>query len=189
MHASYLALALLAGVTLLQAGTSVSHADKNPAPSAPSKSFGGPLLERSKLTGDWGGFRDDLANHGLTIDLDGLYTFQGVASGGTGHGNSTGNLFFGDVAMTLDTGKAGLWPGGFLKVRFEGRGGDNIQGGVGSLSPVNNYSLMPNVAGKFGQTAWAVTEVSYTQLFSETFGISLGLMNITSGDSIQSRDR
>ncbi|MCE9520068.1 MAG: porin, partial [Verrucomicrobia bacterium] len=99
MHASYLALALLAGVTLLQAGTSVSPADKNPAPAQPAETFGGSLLERSKLTGDWGGFRDDLAKHGLTIDLDGLYTFQGVASGDTGHGNSTGNLFFGDVAI------------------------------------------------------------------------------------------
>ncbi len=183
MKSFALSLALLSGVTMLRAGTPVSTAGKNPAPAEPSTSFGGPLLERSKLTGDWGGFRDDLASHGLTIDIDSLYTFQGVASGGTRLGDNTGNLFWGGLAMKLDTEKAGLWPGGFLKVRFEGRGGDNVQGKVGGISPVNNYSTLPNVAGKFGETAWAVTEVSYTQFFSESVGVSFGLMNITSGDS------
>ena len=71
---------------MLRAGTPNTPVAQNTAPAQPAASFGGPLLERSKLTGDWGGLRDDLANHGLTIDLDGLYTFQGVADGGTNHG-------------------------------------------------------------------------------------------------------
>ncbi len=183
MNTSILSFALLAGVAMLQAGTPVPPAEKNPAPTTPAATFGGSFMERSKLTGDWGGFRDDLAKHGLTIDLDGLYTFQGVANGGTKLGSSTGNLFWGALALKLDTDKAGLWPGGFLKVRLEGRGGDNVQGRAGNISPVNNYSLLPLVPGTIGDSAWALTELSYTQLFSEHFGVSFGLMNITSGDS------
>jgi len=183
MNTAILSLALLAGVTMLRAATPVSSADNNPGPAATSTSFGGPFLERSKLTGDWGGVRDDLATHGLTLDLDGLYTFQGAAHGGTGLGGSTGNLFWGDLALKLDAGKAGLWPGGFLKVRLEGRGGDNVLERTGSFSPVNNYSILPNVPGSIGEGTWALTELSYTQLFSEQFGVSFGLMNVTSGDS------
>ena len=152
---------------------------------SPRKSitFGGPLLERSKLTGDWGGILDDLAKHGLKIDLDGLYTFQGVADGGIDHGGSTGNLLWGDLAVSLDTRKAGLWEGGLLRVRLEGRGGEGVQGGVGSLSPVDNYTVLPNVPGSIGDSTWALTELSYTQFLSEKFGVICGLLNVTSGDS------
>jgi porin len=183
MKPSILAFTLLAGATILQAGTTVSSTEKTPVATTPDATFGGPFMERSKLTGDWGGFRDDLANHGITLDIDGLYTFKGVADGGAELGSSTGDLFWGDVALKVDTGKAGLWPGGFLKARFEGRGGDNVQGRAGSMAPVNNYSVLPNVPGTIGDTASALTELTYTQFLSEHFGVSLGLMNITSGDS------
>ncbi len=183
MRASLFVLTLLAGCTLIRAGTPVSSAGKNPAPTEPATSFGGPLLERSTLTGNWGGARDELAKHGLTIDLHGVYNFQGVASGGTGLGDGTGNLFSGDLSLALDTGKAGLWPGGFLKMRMDARGGDSVLGRVGAISPVNNEALIPNVPGRLGESAWAITELSYTQFLSEKFGVILGLLNTTSGDS------
>lgn len=174
---------LLAAATSLVAGTPSVPSEKNPAPQEKAVTLGGPLLERSKLTGDWGGLRDDLASHGLKFDLDGLYTFQGVADGGIDHGDSTGNLFWGDLAISLDTGKAGLWEGGLLKVRLEGRGGEGVQGRAGSLSPVDNYTVLPNVPGSIGDSTWALTELSYTQFLSEHFGVTFGLLNITSGDS------
>jgi len=95
-------------------------------PTDSAAAYSGSFLERSTLTGDWGGLRNELAAHGLTIDLEGIYTFQGVASGGTRSGDTTGNLFNGDLAITLDTQKAGLWPGGLLKVRLDGRGSDGV---------------------------------------------------------------
>src|SRR6267378_4164086 len=60
----------------------------------------------------WGGFRDDLAKRGVRFDADLLLTPQGVASGG----HDTGARFWGNTEYTLDvdTGKGGLWPGGFL---------------------------------------------------------------------------
>lgn len=168
------------------AGTVAPASGKSPVPANPpaeAATFGGPLLERTKLTGNWGGLRDDLAAHGLTFDLNGIYTFQGVADGGTRFGDETGNLFSGDLAVTLDTGKAGLWPGGFFKVRLEGKGGDGVQRRVGGISPVNNDLIAPNVAGHLGESAWGLTELSYTQFLSEKFGVTMGLINTTSGDS------
>jgi len=175
-------LLLFTGLAPLRAGT-LASVDKNPAPTEPPPTFGGSLWERSKLTGNWGGFRDDLAVHGITIDLNTVYTFQGVATGGTSIGHDTGNLFSGDLSLAIDTGKAGLWPGGFLKVRFEGRGGDNVLRKVGGVSPSNNDALWPNVAGRQGDSAWALTELSYTQFLSEQFGVTMGLLNTTGGDS------
>jgi len=184
MKKSILALAFVAGLSGLQAGTVSVPVDKNPAPSTePAAPYSGSIWERSTLTGDWGGLRNDLAAHGFTVDLNGVYTFQGVTSGGTQHGDSTGNLFSGDLTLNFDTGKMGLWPGGFLKVRFEGRGGDSVQNRVGGISPVNGDSVAPNVSGKIGETAWALTELSYTQFLSEKFGVVLGLLNATSADS------
>ena len=33
------------------------------------------------MTGDWGGFRDAAAKHGVTLDVNWLQTLQGVVSG------------------------------------------------------------------------------------------------------------
>lgn len=173
LHAAALAAILLSAAPL-RAGDAKASA-------GPALASENPFADR--LTGDWGGARTSLRDHGLTIDLNGVYTFQGVAGGGTRSSDSTGNLFSGDLSFTLDTGKAGLWEGGFLKVRFEGRGGDGVQGRAGGVSLVNNDQIAPNVPGKFGDTAWAITEISYTQFLSEHFGVSLGLLNTTTADS------
>jgi porin len=44
--------------------------------------FSGDLFSRTKLTGDWGGIRNDMAEHGVTLDLDATHVTQHVASGG-----------------------------------------------------------------------------------------------------------
>ena len=76
--------------------------------------YAGDIWSRPRLTGDWGGFRDQLAKKGVVFDADLLLMPQGVLSGG----RDTGAGFWGNAEYTLnvDTGKAGLWPGGFLKV-------------------------------------------------------------------------
>ena len=45
-------------------------------------SFGGDVWTRSKLTADWGGTRDQWVPKGFTVDLNTVYTPQGVPSGG-----------------------------------------------------------------------------------------------------------
>ena len=136
-----------------------------------------------RLLGDMGGIRTSLAEYGLSLDLDGWYTLQGVADGGTGRGDDVGNLFNGRLGIKLDTDKAGLWPGGFFSFGLQGRGGDSVLGNAGATSPVNNAALFPLVPGRVGDDAWAITELTYTQFLSEKFGITGGLIDTTGGDA------
>lgn len=136
------------------------------------------------LTGDWGGWRDQAVEKGLTIALHGVHSLQGVASGGLGLGSSTGNLFSGQLDLALDTEKAGLWSGGFLKVRLEGRSGRGVLSRSGATSPVNNQAVFPLVEGRIGDgTVWALTELTFTQFITERFGLTGGLINTTAGDN------
>jgi porin len=76
--------------------------------------WGGDILSRPRLTGDWGGLRDELGKKGIVFDVDLLLTPQIVMSGGRGTGGDFwGNL---DYTLNVDTQKLGLWPGGFFKL-------------------------------------------------------------------------
>ena len=46
----------------------------------------------ASLTGEWGGVRSRMAEKGLTVDLNGIYSFQGVAGGGLNWGHDVGNV-------------------------------------------------------------------------------------------------
>jgi porin len=143
----------------------------------------GGFFSRPQLTGNWGGGRDWLDAHGVTIGMNGIYTLQGVAEGGANRGDQTGNLFSGDLSLKLDTSKAGLWPGGFLSTRIEGRAGDSVLRRAGATSPVNKAALFPLVKDDSGEDTWAVTELVAMQFLSEHFGLMAGLINTTAGDA------
>jgi carbohydrate-selective porin OprB len=49
----------------------------------PVPDYGGDLLNRSRLTGDWGGRRTDLANKGVQVDVDWTQYVQGADSTAT----------------------------------------------------------------------------------------------------------
>src|SRR3989442_14801217 len=86
--------------------------------------WGGDLLSRARLTGNWGGFRDELGKKGVGFDADLLLTPQGVASGG----RDTGAEFRGNAEYPLNaaTRKARLGPGGFLRLIANSGLGDNV---------------------------------------------------------------
>jgi porin len=44
--------------------------------------WGGDFWSRPRLTGTWGGLRDELGKKGVVLDVDLLQTLQGVATGG-----------------------------------------------------------------------------------------------------------
>jgi porin len=48
--------------------------------------WGGEFLSRPRLTGDWGGLRDELGQKGIVLDVDLLLTPQVVMSGGRNTG-------------------------------------------------------------------------------------------------------
>jgi porin len=163
------------------------------------ETYSGDLFSRSTLTGDWGGVRNDMAAHGVTLDLNATQVTQHAASGGYDGtllnrfpGNriserfpslseTTSDAMF-NMLLKIDTGKAGLWPGGFLTVRGEGRVGKALGLRTGSLMPANGDALSPSVPDHENQDVLALTELTYAQFLSEQFGVAFGLMNTAEGD-------
>ncbi len=179
LHASLLCVAVVAW--------SPAYAEETPATS-PDR---GSLWSRSTLGGDWAGVRGRLAATGVTIGLDATYTFQGVAIGGfdgpafarVSDEDDTGNDFSGTLTLALDTGAAGLWPGGTFDARLDGRAGRSVLQRAGSVSAVDNDALFPNVVDRFDEEALALTALTYTQSLGAGFSVFGGLMNTAEGDA------
>jgi porin len=129
--------------------------------------WGGDLLSRPRLTGSWGGFRDEMGKKGIVLDVDFILTPQAVATGGI----DTGAHFWGNAEYTLnvDTQKAGLWPGGFLKVVGISAFGDNILPDTGALVSPNTALLLPSI-----QPASALMNATFMQFLSPKFGLVAG---------------
>jgi carbohydrate-selective porin OprB len=105
------------------------------------ETFGGDVWSRPRITGDWFGYRDDLAKHGVTLDVDYLQILQGVISGGLE--NDVGYWGSVDYRLDVDTGKLGLWPGGFLNVHAMSSYGTSVNAQAGALVRVNGAALFP----------------------------------------------
>jgi porin len=129
--------------------------------------WGGDLPSRPRLTGSWGGFRDEMGRKGIVLDVDLILTPQAVATGGV----DTGADFWGNAEYTLnvDTQKAGLWPGGFLKVVGTSGFGDNILGDSGALVPPNTALLLPAT-----EPSSALMHATFMQFLSPKLGLLAG---------------
>ena len=160
---SLTASVLIAG---LVAAISPDMARAQPYPTPDT--WGGEILSRPRLTGDWGGLRDDLAKKGVVLDVDLLATPQAVASGG----RSTGANFWGNIDYTLniDTQKLGLWPGGFFKFEGDTGFGSNVFSDAGAIAPVNTAALLPTP----NDGTSALTNATLTQFLSPHFGVFAG---------------
>ncbi len=161
-----LALALLVTPTLASA-----------QPVEAPETYAGDLWSRPRVTGDWGGLRDELAKKGIVLDVDMLLTPQGVASGG----RDTDAEFWGNAEYTLgvNTQKLGLWPGGFLNVyALSGFGNRGINRDAGVFVPVNTATLLPD----FGNETTALMNLTFMQFFSHKFGIIAGKIYTLTGD-------
>ena len=134
--------------------------------------WGGDIWSRPRLTGDWGGLRDELGKKGIVFDVDLLLTPQDVLSGG----HSTGGNFWGnaDYTLNMDTGKMGLWPGGFIKISADSGFGSNVFRRSGALVPVNTAALIP---APDDQTT-ALMNATFTQFLSTKFGLIAGKINM-----------
>ena len=163
--------ALAAGLWLLVAAFSTSAKAQVPAPN-----YSGDFLTRSTLTGDWGGVRNDLANKGITFDIYMTQILQGVVSGGKSNVWEYGGRS--QVTMTADTGKLGLWKGGFLTIEVEGNWGNGVNANTGSLMPVNTSQLFPLP----GSDAIGVPAFNYTQFLSPNFAVMVGKVDPFSSD-------
>ncbi|HUK89327.1 MAG TPA: hypothetical protein VLZ81_02925, partial [Blastocatellia bacterium] len=89
------------------------------------------FLNRSTMTGDWGGLRSELAKKGITFDFTLTQTEMGVVSGGLNNAAEYGGR--GDFIMNLDTTKAGLWRGGIFTIEGEVNYGNGANYNSGAL--------------------------------------------------------
>jgi porin len=123
--------------------------------------YGGSLLSRSKLTGDWGGLRTKLAKRGITVDVDVLQTYQDVVEGGRNDNDAYGGSA--DFVANADFGKLGLWPGGFLKLFGEVQFGNNVNSDTGAVTAASTDALFPLPSGDDA----TLTSVVFTQFLTE----------------------
>lgn len=148
-------------------------------PPAPPPYVGGIITESSTLTGDWRGARNDLAAKGITLDASVTQVEQGVVSGGKDGSWEYGGR--GDLTGNLDTGKLGLWPGGFLTVELEGNWNSSVNGNTGALLAVNTNQLFPIPLGN----NVALPQLSFAQFVSPYAGMTVGKFDTTGGDANQ----
>jgi porin len=140
-------------------------------PYAAPDTWGGDLASRPRLTGEWGGARDDMAKKGVVLDLDLYWMPQTITSGGRDEDSgSWGNAV---ATLNVDTQKAGLWPGGFFKVQTVTSFGDNLMRDTGAMVPANITWMLPSPT----ETDTGLQELTYTQFLSQHFGVFLGKIN------------
>lgn len=159
-------------VSVTWALTGYAAAEDPPPPSEgllPIPDYGGSWVERSHLTGDWGDVRQRWADRGVTLGFDWYQVYQEVVDGGVDQvGEPSANL---DYRLNLDLMRMGVVPGALVSVRGQSRFGDTVNDASGLLLPVNMYSAFP--LGD-GDVDIAITELNWTQFFSEKFAVLLG---------------
>lgn len=109
----------------------------------PVPDYSGDIWNRGTLLGDPWGERQALYDKGITIDASVTQVLQGVATGGSGEGDSPQYNALFDYGITLDTAKLGLWSGGLFVANAQSNLGTALQGQPGSISPVNYTALFP----------------------------------------------
>jgi porin len=169
--AMVLGLIFLLGVFLVKNVVAQDTAPKDP--------YSGDILSRSTLTGDWWGIRNQLAEKGITFDLNVTQVGQGVVGGGkNGAWEYSGR---GDMIMNVDSGKLGLWPGGFFNFELEGNWGSAVNDKTGALMPANTNQIFPFPPGDI----FGIPALNFTQFLSPYFGLAIGKLatiTSTSGD-------
>jgi len=144
--------------------------------------YSGDLWSRPALTGDWGGFRNTMVKRGINLDVDLVQGVQGLNSGGSFRNHDSIRYPYAGHAeyrLNVDTGKLGLWPGGFLTIMGESQFGKYLNGReTGALLPPNAAALYPI---PFDETT-TLTSVVFTQFLAKWFGIYLGKLDTFGGD-------
>ena len=104
----------------------------------------------------------------MVFDADLLLTPQGVLSGG----RDTSAEFWGnaDYTLNVDTGKLGLWPGGFFKIYAGSSFGESLFDDSGTLVPVERLlaDFQPN------EPSTTRMQATFMQFLSPKFGVLAG---------------
>ncbi len=123
---------------------------------------------RKYLTGDWGGARSQLVDHGITFNLRFSQFYQGVSSGGANTEFEYGGKI--DYLLKLDGKKMGLWEGFFVDMHAETQFGQFIIADAGVFAFPNTSMMypLPNYSGT------AITGLLVMQGLSKNFALAGG---------------
>lgn len=130
-------------------------------------------LERDTLTGDWGGVRPWLKEHGITLKPRLTLFSQGMTSG-----DDYENFEYGgkaDFLLNADLSKLGLWKGFSLTVHAEQNFGHGVNGRGGTIAPVNTALYFP---GMEGADRFDLSSVYLGQTFGDSVSLVFGKINI-----------
>jgi porin len=178
-----IALVLLVALTTFAAGFSPASAQEEAAPiintggqpSPPISSSAQQVgwLKRDTLTGDWGGARPWLNEHGITFKPRLTQFYQGMTSGDGKHDFQYGAKA--DVLLNSNLSKLGTWKGLSLTVHTEYNFGNSVNALGGTLVPVNTALQFPGIKGG---DAFDVTSVYFTQTFGTSVSLLLGKIDM-----------
>jgi porin len=149
-----------------------------PAQTPAPETYAGDFWTRPRLTGDWGGFRDQMAKRGVALDVDWLQTLQGVMSGGRDQDAGYWGTF--EYTLSLDSQKMGLWPGAFLTAYGMSSYGSTVLKDSGALIPVNLAGILPAVA--VDEPASALMQLTFAQFLAPWVGVMVGKMYTLGSD-------
>lgn len=168
---------MLALLSLATVGLAEEHA---PEGLLPIPHYADDMWTRSTLTGDWGGARTDLAEHGVQLGLEWTQGVQAVVDGGRDRETEyIGTL---DYLVSLDLHRMGLLPGALVKIRAESRYGNSVNGIAGPLLPVYLDAVVPFTDEPDEDVLVYITNLTYYQFLSEKLGFYVGKMDTFDGD-------
>ncbi len=143
----------------------------------PVNDYTGTFSERTTLTGDWGGLRQDMLDSGFAINGSLTQTFRTVAAGGEKTGDTAYNALF-DYGVTLDTAKLGLWPGGFIAANAQSAFASGLPLRDGAVSPSDYNVVFPTLE----RPTTELMEYYLIQGLSESVGVLIGRVNPVAWD-------
>ncbi len=146
----------------------------------PIPDYSGGFWSRRYMSGDWDGSRTKLAEKGLTFDLDWTQTGQGVVSGGRRIDWDYGGSL--DFVVNADLQRMGVMPGAIVKLRAESRYGESVNDDSGAILPVNTDMFFPLADRVNEGIPITITEFTYLQYLSKTFGVVMGKFQTLDGD-------
>jgi len=138
----------------------------------PVNDYTGKFSERTTLTGDWGGRRQDWLDAGFAFNASITQTFRAVAAGGAKTGDAVYNALF-DYGITLDSARMGLWPGGLAVVNAQSAVASGLPLRDGAVSPSDYNVVFPNLE----RPTTELMEYYLIQGLGETLGLMLGRVN------------
>ena len=116
--------------------------DAKPAPEPTVKEQFADVWTRDKLTGDWGGWRTDLLDHGIDAQFRLSQYGQRVASGGVDKNGEYGGTM--DYRVNVDGKKLfGSWEGLSFNMHARTRFGQDVSADAGAFALENTGMLMP----------------------------------------------